>query len=270
MKHLILGVAICGLLAAGPASAATWKIDDHYVGGDYVINGPYSQKSGDVISAASQINKFDIDNMIVDIDTLGNVSVTVTTDYNPSDQDIASLGTQFGDLFISTDGWSPYGTSPYIYDTALTTGTDWEFVFDTNTGNFYRTSDGAFLLSQDFHGDRPDSWYRKNQLVQINPDALDELVADPITMGTFELGTDSVGNNVLTYYGFNLTDMGLNLTQAHELAFRWTMTCGNDAIEGGLTWQPVPEPGTMMLFGLGLLGLGVAGRRTLAPGRSRR
>lgn len=263
MRHLIVILGLGCLLITAPVSAATWTIQDDYIGGGYVKNGPYTQKKGDVIAAATQINKFDIDNMIVDIDNLGNIKVTVTTDYNPNDSDISWLGTQFGDLFISTDGWYPRGTEPYKKDNFGNTGTDWEFVFDTNTGNFYKTSDGAFLLSQDFHSNRPDSWYRKKQLVQIDPNKLDALVSNPVTTGTFEMKTDEAGNNILVYYGFSLTDMGLDLTETYDLAFRWTMTCANDIIEGSVTWKPVPEPGTMVLLGIGMIGLGAMGRKKL-------
>jgi len=258
LKYLILALGFTCLLAASPVSAATWTIQDDYVGGGYTSDSPYRQNGADVISTHSEINLFDIDNMIVNIDSKGNVSVTITTDYK---NNIAGFHTQFGDLFISTDGWYPEGTDPYKTDTINTTGTDWEFVFDTDTGNFYKTSDGAFMLSQDFFSDKPDSWYRKEQLVQIDPDALDTLVSTPLTTGTFDMGTDEAGNNVLVYYGFNLADMGLDLTEAHDLAFRWTMTCANDVIEGSVDWKPVPEPGTMLLLGLGLVGLGAIGKK---------
>ena len=43
----------------------------------------------------------------------------------------------------------------------------------------------------------------------------------------------------------------------------WTMSCGNDA--GDLTSAPVPEPTTILLSGIGLLGMGLFLRRKTRP-----
>lgn len=271
MKKILLALGISVLLAAAPASAAKWKIKDNYVGGGYVDGGPFTQTSqgmyGDVISGYStpaSINEYDIDNMRVKIDNKGNVTVTVKTDYDPN---ISGNNIDYGDLFISTDGWAPAGSgsSNHNQDTFYNTGTSWDYVFDTSSGNFYQTSDNAFLLSQDFFGNAPDTWYRKDQVVQIDPDALDNSVSNPITTGRFLPHPN--GRGFIKYYGFNLEDMGLSLDESFDLAFRWTMTCANDVIEGEANWNPnpVPEPGTMLMFGLGLLGIGAVGRKRFIP-----
>jgi len=148
------------------ASAVTLTIEDTYIGGGY--QNTYAHNNGDVIAGNSgnhvrqerYINEFNIDGMTVEIDGQGNIKVIIQTDYCPN---IAGTGTDYGDLFISTDGWN-----------------------------------------QD-----------------------------------------------------------MNSTESCNLAFRWTMTCANDIIEGGVNWQSIPEPGTMALLGVGLLILGTMGRRFL-------
>ncbi len=68
-----------------------------------------------------------------------------------------------------------------------------------------------------------------------------------------------VGDSYYRIVSFSLTDLGL--TGELGIDAHWTMSCGNDFIDGGFT-ATVPEPTTLPLLGLGLLGL-IAGRRKL-------
>ncbi len=46
----------------------------------------------------------------------------------------------------------------------------------------------------------------------------------------------------------------LGLTEGFDLGMHWTMSCGNDVVEG-VTSVSVPEPKTLMLFAIGFAGL---------------
>jgi PEP-CTERM motif len=58
-------------------------------------------------------------------------------------------------------------------------------------------------------------------------------------------------------YTIALADLG----SFTDLGLSWNMTCGNDTIQGDYS---VPEPGTIGLLSLGLLGVGFASRRRKA------
>ena len=258
MKKYFYVTALIFMIFNGPVSASEWTIEDYYIGGGY-SNG-YVQKSGDVISLKDEINLFNIRNMIVNIDDYtGAVQIKIRTDYIDG-----SRTTNYGDLFISTNGWKPFGTSPYKTD-IYGNGEAWEFAFNTNAKKIYKTADTSILTSNSFFDSvngsvahDPDNWYRRDQEVQINPGS-----AVPVSTGETSF-SQTIG--YLTY-AFSLSDLGISVAEGYDLGFRWTMTCANDIIEGGVSKVPVPEPATMILMGMGLLGISATLRKK-QPGSS--
>lgn len=70
---------------------------------------------------------------------------------------------------------------------------------------------------------------------------------------TLELAVDLdiLTDKLETLYG---SDYSFGNVKAH-----WTMQCGNDILE--TTYSQTPEPATLLLFGMGLLGAGAYGRK---------
>ena len=232
LKILLLSFLAVFLLAG---SGFAYTIDDYYIGAD-------DHGYGDVIG---NTNYFDIDHMNVSIAN-STMYVDIYTNFNaPGPFTSYDLAIEFGDLFISTDGWNPYGNQPYLNDN-YSNGEKWDYAFDVSSGNLYNITgaQGNIQFAEDI---MPSSgWiYRNGQEVLIGSDTLTASTAGgtaSYNLGIYQL-TIPLGS-----LGWDINDLG----------FHWTMTCGNDVIEGG---APVPEPATMFLLGSGLIGLAAVGRK---------
>lgn len=80
--------------------------------------------------------------------------------------------------------------------------------------------------------------------------------------GNFSQGFGTVGGDKSYYsiFTFDLSNI-TGLQQSFTLDAHWTMSCGNDAIDGRVALTKVPEPSPFVLLGLGIAGLFAARRR---------
>ncbi len=240
-----------------PVDASILTIYDNYWGAD-------DHGYGDVVGDDW---RFDIDWMEVSISGT-QMTVIVRTMFDQKQNYPKGSPVLFGDLFISTNGWNPSGTpdNHYVSDN-MSSGTEWDYAFKLNNtdisynkgqiydGNLYEISDGTITPSY-----APSGWiWRDGQEALFEP----AYNAEPSSSGSwfYEDESDSNWGQLTMSFGLPGNWHGL------ELGFHWGQTCGNDVIEGG--GVITPEPATMMLVGVGLLGMAFINRRYLDKRREK-
>jgi len=241
------------LLTVFSLHAAPVVIEDTYIGGDPILE----YKNGRQVENVSYDNQdvigseYDITAMSVDIDD-PNFTVNITSTY--FNGHVGQYGIELGDLFISTDGYNP---NPDSELDQLGNGEIWEYgvVLDNHLGtggdlSLYSIDPTGYydqIVTSHVYVDEWSGWYyRSNQEVQVNTDNA-QLVGS--------IGTWGISGNTLS---FNMNNDFIS--GANEIGLHWTMTCGNDVIEGSVT-QNVPEPGMVSLIGFSLLSFAVFKRR---------
>lgn len=256
MKRLSIYLLLFVFWITGAVHASTWTIEDNYIGGTIqqsTIDEGWVHDGGDVIALSDEVNYFNIDFMNVAIATNGDVTVEIQTGYTDGRR-----STNYGDLFISTDQWDTDGVTDLGYwEYALNTPTTFEINGNSSYGygSIYNVNQNNILSSNDVMSalSIASDNYRNDQAVLYDGSGDNET-------GTFDFS--HAGS--LISYAFNLSTLfgdDWSWEDELDLGFHWTMTCANDVIQGGLHKAAVPEPGTMLLLGMGIAGLGAAGRK---------
>ena len=228
MKNLFkLITTLLFLTVAAHAPAAV--IDDNYIGSD---DHGYGDRIG--------VSRYEVQNMDVSFAS-GFMTVRVNTNFSEAAD---PYGIQFGDLFISSNGWNPNGSAPYMSDNAAT-GEDWEFVFDTSAGSLFG-GDFSINLSEDLIN--PAWTFRNGQEVQRRDGGT------ALSGSAVDLSHAGAGG----YVEYNILLSSLGIASLDEIGLKWGMSCANDTIEGAVS---VPEASSLSLLAIALLGLGVVARR---------
>lgn len=248
MKKIIASLLV---LFSISATATPVLITDGYTGSN-------SHGHGDVIGDAS---KFGISSMTVDL-VGSTLSVLISTPF--ADNGLGTFtgytasgnGIGFGDLFLSSSGWNPYGTSPYlsddhsngtVWDYGVSLGDRWDKSSSASVWSLSGSNDDNAMLAEDF---MTGAIYRNGQEIAVDTASQ---TTSMLLLNSASFDATTAGQILIT-----LDISGTALATASSIGLHWGMTCGNDTIEGEYA---VPEPTTLLLMMLGFVGLTIVGMR---------
>jgi len=249
MKRVIVMVGIIAQLIISQAANATSFTDETKYWAGWDSSSAY-QNSKDVLEAPQITGgSYDVAN-----DMLSSISFAADPAWTGGGWGTATSGDLFINVKTSADDhiWD-YIVRTYdptrklesvagnyaLYDISSLNASDQRSAYGANSNpNMGYGTIGPYVTA----------YYRQNQPVAI----IDSLLAGLTPVGTVYFD-GLIADQFNTKYTFTNP-----LLVGDSWSFSWTQTCGNEVVQ-----NPVPEPGTMMLLGVGLLGLVVCGKRRM-------